>query len=198
MLDLKGAAAEGFEGLFIRDPFDKDEVAAAVLVARVEESVLERLFISEKEEPFRVHVEPPERETFWREVEFRQSPLVVRIRVLVELAEDSVGLVEGDEHLVECGWEDGIDKKSEVWEIPIMAEVRKLDSRRRVVFPDCFSPGDLFLEETVRADEVIFRRITPDDAPLAKVVTKNGRKIIKAPLDRKRLVNAMRADRDAR
>lgn len=91
-----------------------------------------------------------------------------------------------------------IDKDETLWEIPIMGEVRKLDSRRRAVFPDCFSPGDLFLEEKVGPDEVIFRRISKPEAPLAKVVTRGGRKMIQAPLDRKKLAAAMRAERDGR
>ncbi len=37
-----------------------------------------------------------------------------------------------------------LDKTGAVWGFPIVAETRKLDSRRRAVFPDRFSPGDLF------------------------------------------------------
>lgn len=79
-----------------------------------------------------------------------------------------------------------------------MKEVRKLDSRRRGVFPDCFSPGDLFLEEEVGRDRVVFRRIEAAKAPLARVKREGGWLMVKAPLDAGRIRAAIREERDAR
>lgn len=79
-----------------------------------------------------------------------------------------------------------------------MASGRKLDSRRRCVFPDQFSPGDLFVEESVSEDSVTFRLIKPTEAPLAKVFRKNGRTMVKMPADRDRVRQALRDERDAR
>ena len=98
VFDFDGAAAELIECFLIWNSFNEDEVAAAVLVARVEKPVLERLLIGKKEESFRVHIESPEWETFRRKTELLQSPLFFLIRVRVELAEDTVGFVKGDEH----------------------------------------------------------------------------------------------------
>ncbi len=79
-----------------------------------------------------------------------------------------------------------------------MAETRKLDSRRRAVFPDRFSPGDLFLEEQVGEDRVVFRLIRPKDVPVSAVKRDRGRMMVQAPLDRDRVRQAIRDDRDAR
>ena len=84
-----------------------------------------------------------------------------------------------------------------------MAETRKLDSRRRAVFPDRFSPGDLFLEEEVEEDRVVFRLIKPEEVPLKKLKRKGGRLMIGAPLDREKVrgqfvMTAIRDDRDSR
>ena len=79
-----------------------------------------------------------------------------------------------------------------------MAETRKLDSRRRAVFPDRFSPGDVFLEEEVEEDRVVFRLIRPSEVPLSKIRKKSGRLMVEAPLDRERIRRAIRDDRDAR
>ncbi|NNM28355.1 MAG: hypothetical protein HKO57_02455 [Akkermansiaceae bacterium] len=79
-----------------------------------------------------------------------------------------------------------------------MAETRKLDSRRRAVFPDRFSPGDLFIEERVEEDRVVFRLIKPDDVPVSKVRREKGRVMVKAPLDRGTVRRAIRDDRDSR
>lgn len=79
-----------------------------------------------------------------------------------------------------------------------MASGRKLDSRRRCVFPDQFSPGDLFVEEAVSEDSVTFRLIKQTQAPLVRVSRKNGRTMINAPVDRDRVRQALRDERDAR
>ena len=84
------------------------------------------------------------------------------------------------------------------WELPIMPEIRKLDSRRRAVFPDCFGPGDVFIEERVGADEVTLRLVRRAEVPLAKLVKRKGRLMIDGPFDPKRIAQAVREDRDSR
>ena len=79
-----------------------------------------------------------------------------------------------------------------------MAEVRKLDSRRRAVFPEQFSPGDLFLEETVGPDEVVFRRVKPRDVPVVRLVKRRGRLMVDAEGDAERVAKAIREERDSR
>jgi hypothetical protein len=79
-----------------------------------------------------------------------------------------------------------------------MAEVRKLDSRRRGVFPDRFSPGDLFLEEEVGEDRVVFRRIRPKEVPRRSIKKRDGFLMVQAPLDTERIRAAVREDRDTR
>lgn len=91
-----------------------------------------------------------------------------------------------------------IDRCDAAWEIPIVAEVRKLDSRRRAVFPDRFSPGDVFIEEEVADDRVVFRRICENQAPLVEVKPVNGLLMVQARADAAKIRAAIRADRDAR
>ena len=79
-----------------------------------------------------------------------------------------------------------------------MNEVRKLDSRRRAVFPDCYSPGDVFIEEEVTADRVVFRRIAPAEAPLVPMERRNGRLFVDRKVDRETIRRAIREERDAR
>ena len=79
-----------------------------------------------------------------------------------------------------------------------MSETRKLDSRRRAVFPDRFSPGDLFMEEQVEEDFVVFRLIKPEEVPVKKLKESGGRLMIDASLDREKVRQAMRDDRDSR
>ena len=82
--------------------------------------------------------------------------------------------------------------------------VRKLDTRRRAVFPDCFSPGDSFLEEQVSDDCVVFRLIKRRSAPLVGLKEIAGSSFIEvsaqaqAPIDRKSIARAIREERDAR
>ena len=52
--------------------------------------------------------------------------------------------------------------------------VRKLDARRRAVFPDSFSPGDSFLEEQVDEDCVVFRLIKRKSPPLVGIKKVDG------------------------
>jgi len=79
-----------------------------------------------------------------------------------------------------------------------MAEVRKLDSRRRGVFPDRFFPGDLFLEEEVGEDRVVFRLVRPKDVPQRPVRKRNGFLLVEGTMDVERIRAAIREDRDAR
>jgi hypothetical protein len=88
--------------------------------------------------------------------------------------------------------------KGLLWEIPIMASGRKLDSRRRCVFPDQFSPGDLFVEEALSENSVTFRLVRPAEVPLVRVSKKKGRTMVEASVDRDRVRQALRDERDAR
>ena len=78
--------------------------------------------------------------------------------------------------------------------------VRKLDARRRVVFPDRFSPGDSFLEEEVDDEHVVFRLIRRKTTPLVGIKEVNGRLFIEAEaaINRKQIAKAIREERDAR
>lgn len=71
-----------------------------------------------------------------------------------------------------------------------MAGTRKLDSRRRAVFPERFSPGDVFLEESVEPDRVVFRLVRPAEVPLRKLVRTGGRLMVDAPLAREKVRQA--------
>ena len=77
-----------------------------------------------------------------------------------------------------------------------------MDSRRRAVFPEAFSPGDHFLEEGVTRDRVVFRKIQPDlgNVPVAGTRQVGGRLFVKKPtrgrLDPKVIRDAIREDRD--
>lgn len=79
-----------------------------------------------------------------------------------------------------------------------MPEVRKLDSRRRAVFPDRFSPGDLFLEEEIADNRVVFRLIKAAEAPLVPVEAIGGTLMVRAKVDSQMIRDAIRADREAR
>ena len=105
--DDDGAAAEFGEGGFIGLAFDKDEVSPAVLVAGIEEAVFEGFFVGEEEESLGIHVEATEREAFGWEVEFLEGALAFIAGVGVELAEDPVGFIEGDEHEWEWSFSGG-------------------------------------------------------------------------------------------
>jgi hypothetical protein len=79
-----------------------------------------------------------------------------------------------------------------------MNEVRKLDSRRRVVFPDRYSPGDVFVEEEVTADRVVFQLLRPAEVPIAEVIERDGKLFVDRPLDRDEIRKAIRTDREER
>lgn len=91
-----------------------------------------------------------------------------------------------------------IDKNTRLWDIPTMANVRKLDSKRRLVFPEIFQPGDIFLEESVSPTEVRFSIVKPNEAPLIDVDLDGEWPWIKAPLDKETIARAIREDRDSR
>ena len=78
--------------------------------------------------------------------------------------------------------------------------VRKLDARRRAVFPDSFSPGDSFLEEQVDEECVVFRLIKRESPPLVGIKKVDGAFFIEveAPITAGRIAKAMREERDAR
>lgn len=79
-----------------------------------------------------------------------------------------------------------------------MNEVRKLDSRRRVVFPDRYSPGDVFVEEEVTADRVVFRLLKAAEVPVAELIERDGELFVDRPVDREAIRRAIRAERDER
>lgn len=79
-----------------------------------------------------------------------------------------------------------------------MNDVRKLDSRRRVVFPDRYSPGDVFVEEEVTADRVVFRLLQAAEVPVAEVIERDGELFVDRPVDRDAIRRAIRAERDER
>lgn len=79
-----------------------------------------------------------------------------------------------------------------------MAQVRKLDSRRRAVFPTRFSAGDVFLEEEASEERVIFRLIKKAAAPLVAVKSIDGMLMLQAKADASTIRDAVRADRDER
>lgn len=78
-----------------------------------------------------------------------------------------------------------------------MANVKKLDSKRRAVFPEPFVPGDVFVEE-VSDTTIIYRLVASSRTPQAKIVTRAGKHFIQAPLDRDAIARAIRAERDER
>ncbi len=78
-----------------------------------------------------------------------------------------------------------------------MPTVKKLDAKRRAVFPDRFAPGDVFLEE-VSEDEIIYRRIRPDEEPEAELVRDGEWLLFAKPVSRERIAQAVREERDSR
>lgn len=86
-----------------------------------------------------------------------------------------------------------------MWDIPTMPKVKKLDSKRRVVFPDVFKPGDVFLEETVTDDSVSYSLVAPDeDVPLAKTIVEDDLIVFVEPVSRELIAKAIREERDSR
>jgi hypothetical protein len=79
-----------------------------------------------------------------------------------------------------------------------MNEVRKLDSKRRAVFPDRYSPGDVFVEDEVTADRVVFRLLKPAEVPLVPLVEQDGQLFVDQAVDRDTIRQAIRDERDER
>lgn len=79
-----------------------------------------------------------------------------------------------------------------------MNEVRKLDSKRRAVFPDRYSPGDVFVEDEVTADRVVFRLLKPAEVPLVPLVERDGQLFVDQAVDRETIRQAIRDERDER
>lgn len=80
-----------------------------------------------------------------------------------------------------------------------MGKVKKLDSKRRVVFPDVFKPGDVFVEESVTEGSIVFKLILPEnDIPIAKTKTNNGLLVFDKPLTSEQIEKAIREERDSR
>ena len=79
-----------------------------------------------------------------------------------------------------------------------MNEVRKLDSKRRAVFPDRYSPGDVFVEDEVTADRVVFRLLKPAEGPLVPLVEQDGQLFVDQAVDRDTIRQAIRDGRDER
>ena len=78
--------------------------------------------------------------------------------------------------------------------------IRKLDARRRAVFPDTFSPGDSFLEEQVDEECVVFRLIKRKSPPVVGIKKVKGELFIDVdiPIDSGGIAKAVREERDAR
>jgi len=53
-----------------------------------------------------------------------------------------------------------------------------LDSKRRVVFPDAFSPGDVVDVELTGPDTAVVRRMKPVGLPQPKLVRRGGRLVL--------------------
>ena len=86
-----------------------------------------------------------------------------------------------------------------MWEIPTMETVTKLDGRRRGIFPSPFQPGDSVVREYQDSNRVTFRLLKPAEVPVVKSLRKKGYTILKAPaVSRVAIVEALRAERDAR
>jgi hypothetical protein len=80
-----------------------------------------------------------------------------------------------------------------------MAKVKKLDSKRRVVFPDVFKPGDVFVEESITEGSVVFKLILPEnDIPIAKTKMDDGLLVLDMPLTLEQIEKAIREERDSR
>lgn len=76
-----------------------------------------------------------------------------------------------------------------------MPTVKKLDSKRRAVFPDCFGPGDLFLEE-VSDNQITYKLLQPEEVPMGNVVERDGVLMIGSPLDRGVIARAVCQERE--
>jgi hypothetical protein len=77
-----------------------------------------------------------------------------------------------------------------------MNRVRKLDSSRRAVFPDRYSPGDVFVTEEATADRVVFRLLKSAEIPVAELIERDGKLFVDRPFDREAIRKAIRAERE--
>ena len=73
-----------------------------------------------------------------------------------------------------------------------------MDSKRRAVFPDRYSPGDVFVEDEVTADRVVFRLLKPAEVPLVPLVEQDGQLFVDQAVDRDTIRQAIRDGRDER
>jgi hypothetical protein len=78
-----------------------------------------------------------------------------------------------------------------------MPTVKKLDTKRRVVLPDRFDPGDIFLEE-ISDNQVIYRLLERDEVPDGEIEEEDGLLVISSPLERDTIARAVRQERDSR
>jgi hypothetical protein len=53
-----------------------------------------------------------------------------------------------------------------------------LDSKRRVVFPDAFSPGDVVDVELTGPDTAVVRRMRPVELPRPRLVRRSSRLVL--------------------
>jgi len=79
-----------------------------------------------------------------------------------------------------------------------MSNARKLDSKRRLVFPETFQPGDVFLEEDVSPKGIRFSLVKREEVPVIDVDVESDWPWLSPTLDRATIAKAIREDRDAR
>ena len=91
-----------------------------------------------------------------------------------------------------------MDKGADLWEIPTMAGVTKLDQRRRGIFPSVFRPGDMMQETEADEVSVRFRLIKRAEVPEVRPRKLGGRLYLPRMVDRSVIAAAVRAERDSR
>jgi len=79
-----------------------------------------------------------------------------------------------------------------------MPTVKKLDSKRRVVFPDTFAPGDVFIEESQDEGKITFSLVASAESAVADTVMEGGQLILDSSLSREVIQKAVRIERDRR
>ena len=79
-----------------------------------------------------------------------------------------------------------------------MATVKKLDSKRRVVFPDLFTAGDVFVETKVTNKEVTFTLIHSSKVPVAPLQMDDDWPTLESLLTKDQIRKAVREERDSR
>ena len=89
--------------------------------------------------------------------------------------------------------------RTDLWEVPTMNKLTRLDSRRRGVFPTTFRPGDMLAVEASGADFVTFRLQKPTQARLVQPRRRNGHWFgAEVTLNPRAIAAAVRAERDSR